>query len=323
MQPCRPPLPEQLVSASAAPVVRTAGHQSIDEPSPVTASGRPGHDPATAAGARAAAGPGGFRCRRGRRCRRRGARRRRGWSSTGLPGRRRPLPSGDASPITTLTRTTAAMTPASIVIHFDRTALSIGELLGRSLVTARRARPIVTPMDQTRSTESCRGSTSRCSDCGGSRSRSSRSGVGHASFRRMAYFVSLQFVVRATIALFARSHPTWPMWALRVPLAGLVSRTLMLAYEMSCRRRQILPAVFAVVGAPCIPGASSPLPGRAPHSAHPIISSCYDLFPPSSGFVHMTPSRPTSSCVAASPCRRATTCRTRRGGSRSSRRACR
>ncbi len=72
----------------------------------------------------------------------------------------------------------------------------------------------------------------------------------------MAYFVStLQFVVPATIALFAgRSHPTWPMCgAPRSPLAGLVgiAGTLMLAYEMSVQTdAKILPAVFAVVGAP-------------------------------------------------------------------------
>jgi cytochrome bd-type quinol oxidase subunit 2 len=77
---------------------------------------------------------------------------------------------------------------------------------------------------------------------------------GTASFRRMAYFVSLQFVVPATIALFAQVAPdVADVWRSAFALAGLVgiAGTLMLAYEMSVQTdAKILPALFAVVGAP-------------------------------------------------------------------------
>ena len=108
----------------------------MDEPSPVTAAGRPGHDPATEAGARSALGVlsgvvvgvgvcDGVGLALGDAL----------GLAEGVALASLTLPSGDDSPMATLARTTAAMTPASIVIHFDRTALSIGEYLGHSLVT--------------------------------------------------------------------------------------------------------------------------------------------------------------------------------------------
>jgi hypothetical protein len=100
----------------------------MDEPSPVTVAGRPGHDPATEAGASSAVGVlsgvgvGVAVCE--------GVGLAVGVAlgfAEGVALASLTLPSGDESPMATLTRTTAAMTPASIVIHFDRTALSIGE----------------------------------------------------------------------------------------------------------------------------------------------------------------------------------------------------
>ena len=59
---------------------------------------------------------------------------------------------------------------------------------------------------------------------------------GTASFRQMAYLVSLQFVVPATVSLFAQVAPELPdVWRVAFSVAGLVglAGTLMLAYQMS------------------------------------------------------------------------------------------
>jgi cytochrome bd-type quinol oxidase subunit 2 len=77
---------------------------------------------------------------------------------------------------------------------------------------------------------------------------------GTASFRQMAYLVSLQFVVPATVSLFAQVAPELPdVWRVAFSIAGLVglAGTLMLAYQMSAQTAaRIVPALFAVVGGP-------------------------------------------------------------------------
>jgi hypothetical protein len=70
----------------------------------------------------------------------------------------------------------------------------------------------------------------------------------------MAYLVSLQFVVPATVSLFAQVAPELPdVWRVAFSLAGLAGAAgvLMLAYETSVQTTaRILPTLFAVVGTP-------------------------------------------------------------------------
>lgn len=79
-------------------------------------------------------------------------------------------------------------------------------------------------------------------------------GAESASFQRMAYFVSLQFAIPATVALLAQVAPGIPeVWRWSFALAGIagVVGVLMLVYELSKQSRAlVLPRLFAVLGIP-------------------------------------------------------------------------
>lgn len=81
-----------------------------------------------------------------------------------------------------------------------------------------------------------------------------RSDFGSASFRRMAYFVSLQFAIPATVALLAQVAPDiQEVWRWSFSLAGIAGGigVVMLAYEMSAQTdAQVLPKLFALIGVP-------------------------------------------------------------------------
>ncbi len=72
--------------------------------------------------------------------------------------------------------------------------------------------------------------------------------------RRMAYFVSLQFVIPATVALLAQVAPSVPeVWRFAFTIAGLLGAVgvWMLATELQrSTDAKVLPTVFAVVGIP-------------------------------------------------------------------------
>lgn len=75
-----------------------------------------------------------------------------------------------------------------------------------------------------------------------------------ASSRRMAYLVSLQFVIPATVSLLAQVAPQVPeVWRFAFALAGICGGVglAMLAREISrSTDAKYLPQVFAVVGLP-------------------------------------------------------------------------
>jgi cytochrome bd-type quinol oxidase subunit 2 len=75
-----------------------------------------------------------------------------------------------------------------------------------------------------------------------------------AAFRQMAYLVSLQFVIPATVSLLAQVAPGKPdVWRIAFSLAGIAGAVgvAMLAREMARQTQaRIVPQVFAVVGVP-------------------------------------------------------------------------
>lgn len=83
--------------------------------------------------------------------------------------------------------------------------------------------------------------------------RADLGGHDHAS-RRMAYFVSLQFLIPATVSLLAQIAPSVPeVWRFAFAFAGVAGAAgvAMLAQEL--RRStdaKVVPQVFAVVGIP-------------------------------------------------------------------------
>ena len=75
-----------------------------------------------------------------------------------------------------------------------------------------------------------------------------------ARFRRMAYLVSLQFVIPATVGLFAQVAPDEKLvWRTAFGAGGIVGAAAvgMLAAEVrATTRAQISPVLFAIVGVP-------------------------------------------------------------------------
>ncbi len=127
-----------------------------------------------------------------------------------------------------------------------------------------------------------------------------------ASFRRMAYFVSLQFAIPATVALLAQVAPEIPeVWRSAFALAGVagVVGVLLLTKEMSAQTdARALPTVFAVLGVPLyvLVIVVALWPGVVDHAGielSPIevegflLSILVFLGVQEAWFVHMTPSK--------------------------------
>lgn len=131
-------------------------------------------------------------------------------------------------------------------------------------------------------------------------------GDGSTSFQRMAYFVSLQFAIPATVALLAQVAPTTPqVWRTSFALAGIVGvvGVLMLTYELSRHSDpMVLAKVFAVLSVPIyalvvIVALSPKVVADAGFSLAPIeaeglmLAILAFLGVQEAWFIHMTPSR--------------------------------